>query len=85
MAEPLGEYHRFLYLHTKLQLNAFNEKIRFDVRELISMKTQGRMYQKAKRRNTVSRLIKLSRMRFDVVPKESRLCLHGFWAGWAEL
>ena len=52
LAELFGEYHRFLYLHTKLQLNAFNEKIRLDVRELISMQIQGWMHQKAKQRNT---------------------------------
>ena len=60
LAELLGEYHRFLYLHTKLQLNAFNEKIRFDVKELISMQIQGWMQQKANQRSIVSRLIKLS-------------------------
>ena len=75
MAELLGEYHRFLYLHTKLQLNAFNEKIRFDVRELISMQIQGRMRQKAKGRNIVSRLIKLSKTRPETSIRKIR-------AGW---
>ena len=57
-AELLGEYIRFPYLYTKLQLHAFFEKSWFDISKLFSMKIQHRRHQNAGPWKIRSRLLK---------------------------